>query len=296
MNTNLEEMVEAVAGTENLYEAGRRMKEFTDEIEGYGDEELEEALSLFWTVLLEYSADDLNFQSPDNHGYLICPPEKLIATDLCNRIPFYTEAKENLAAIKETADELLEFGKKSGYQLNPEIVQLVMDDFEDRFGIISRLTAKHRMIVFLHTAGPTDVGGGLLFHYYSDIDTTIAHITFYPSSMRDFLVSVMGVGEEIAQPLAKALCFAAFHTDHRSYRHVSIPEDMYPLLSDCGCDIEDTEGMVANMENALRKALMLDSPYGGVLTAKQKADMGEEKAEAHRQLLQAALDRVGIEK
>lgn len=298
MNANLEEMIEAVAGTENLYEAGKRMKEFINEIEGYGDEELEEVLSLFWTVMLEHSADDLNFEAPDNHGYLICPPEKIVATDLCNRIPFYTEPKDNLMVLKETTDSLLEFGKKSGYQIKPEAVQQVMDDFEARFGIISKLTRKHRMIIFLHAAGPTDVEGELLFHYYSDIDTAIAHMVFYPSTIRDFLVSIMGIGEEIAAPLAKVLCFEAFHTDYKSFRHVAIPENFCPMLSACGYEVEDTQRIIANMEKALKVALMLDSPYSGGVNIKRKDDMGEEMAEAHRKLLQAVLDKVdaGTEK
>lgn len=301
MNANLEEMIEAVAGAKNLHEAGERLVEFVNEVEGYGDEELEEALSLLWTVLIEHSADDLNFDSPDNHGYLICPPEKLVATDLCNRIPFFTEPKENLEAVKKTAKTIRAFGRTSSHQLLPETVQKVMDDFEERFGIISKLTAKHRMLIFLHDVGPAECGGELLFHYYSDINTTIAHMAFYPFSVRFLFTSIVGTGEEFAMLLAHALCFAAFHTDHRSYRHVLIPEEIYPLLSACGyavCGQDEHQAVQSRVEEALEIALMIDSPYSGMLTKKRERDMGEEKAEAHRKLLQAVLDKVdaGTEK
>lgn len=291
MNANLDGMIRAVAEAKNLYVAGVWLKAFTSEVENYGEGELEEALSLLWTALLENSADDLNHESPNNHGYLICPPEKVVATDLCNRIQFRATPRENFAELKKTADRLFGFGRRDGYQMKPKAVQQVMDDFEERFGIISKLTAKHRMMILLHDAGPIDAGGELLFHYYSKVDAFIAHMAFYPSSMRYFLVSIMGVGEEIAVLLAKALCFAAFRADHTtySYDHVTVPEDIYPLLSACGHEVNDSQKTVDLLEKSLGLALMLDSPYGGGLTTKRKNDMGKEKAEAHRKLLQVVL-------
>lgn len=290
MNANLDEMIQAVVEAKNLYEAGVRLMAFTEEVKNYGSEELENVLFLLWTALIENSADDLNHESPDNHGYLICPPEKLIATDLCNRVTFSTAPEENLAELKKTAETIREFGRTSGHQLLPGAVQQVMDDFEERFGIISKLTSKHRMIIFLHDVGPSDHGGELLFHYYSDIHTTVAHMAFYPFPFRYLLVSTMGLGEEFAMSLSSALYFAAFHTDYRSYRHVAVPEDIYPLLCACGHEIGGDPSRASNwLKESLEIALMLDSPYGGILNKKRKSDMGEEKAEAHRKLLQVVL-------
>lgn len=99
-----------------MYVAGAWLKAFTDAVENYGESELEEALSLLWTALLENSADDLNHELANN-GYLICPPEKVAASDLCDRVTFRTAPAENLAELKKTAEIIREFGRTSGHQL-----------------------------------------------------------------------------------------------------------------------------------------------------------------------------------
>lgn len=288
-------MIEGIVTSTTMLEGGRRFKEFVGHLEQLETSEQEHLIEQFWERLLEQSVDGKDSDTTGK-GYMICPQERLVATCMSLQMSRKGSFKEDLEDLKAHVPEFSEqYFPAEGFQFNSEGIEELLDDLETRHGVISALYPNRQMIVMLH--GGEDFSGSSSagwYNQYEDDGIAYGHFSFFPDRGRSFAGQIMGLEEEIAKLLGRALCFAAYCKEGLPYNEQKIPSDILKRVNDCGFPISEDatdKETVRVVSEMLGKAMILGSELNGPAFMLHEKKMESAKKALQLETLKMVLDR-----
>lgn len=121
-------MIREIFASSTLRECGRRLEEFARAMEDISDPELlMEVSEHFWKSLNERSAVNLDFDSPYNRGWMLCPPTAQVATYLDITMVPRPTPEEDIAYLLESGQELQrDFDGRFHHVPDMEVFQVAM--------------------------------------------------------------------------------------------------------------------------------------------------------------------------
>jgi len=103
----MEEMIGNIFAAKTLHECGRCLEEFAQRMGDISDPGVMEDVSdYFWERLAGQSALNLDFDDPENRGWMICPPELQVLTYLDISLIPRPMAEEDVTYLLETGQEI----------------------------------------------------------------------------------------------------------------------------------------------------------------------------------------------
>ena len=135
----------------------------------------EKAIEALWYVINSYSVVNRDFTAPDNHGWLICPPERLTATYLS-----IVSTSYNLSELAALGHKMqVEFGPTAPCCVNCDDLSAFLDSLNQKYQFSDILFSRQRSVFMLLNQNYKGVPGAVNYYYYSDAKLTRPHIEFY---------------------------------------------------------------------------------------------------------------------
>ena len=263
-----EEVINAVFEADGLAQCGQKLVAFVDEVASLGSEtEQQEALDRFWETLPQRSAVRLDFDSPDNTGWHICPPEQRIPTYLSVELIRQDTVTEDLELLRQYGTALQKnFDGATRCALDEARICEVLSRLDAQYDLTGRLFAHQRAEIMLFPDISLIAVGETLYRDYVSADRIGVHFAFFGltalSRISDALLSPV---YPVLNEIAGALCIvSSAHGGRLTERQ--IPEDWLELMEEAdACELREASCVrqEKSIQEALRKVLFAGEPAKG---------------------------------
>lgn len=173
----------AILSAKSVHESGQMLEAFIDALEEAGKPEQHTALEKFWEILRGTSFVNEDFDSEDNHGWAVCPPDKSVATYLSLELERQDSVAEDLDYLKRCARQFREqFLPTGGCGTNAKFFSRVMEYLDKKYGLRSYLFQDQRTVAIFLQERYQDGPVATFCQYNSKLGKFTYHFAFMDAS------------------------------------------------------------------------------------------------------------------
>lgn len=268
---DIDEVIQNILSPNSIRDCGIHLNLFVSIMRSKNYEGQSEILEKFFQKIQGESAINHRYDMPDNNGWVICPPEKNIATLLDLKLWFENLNDVSISAIERTATDFCKDYKPSEKPCVAEPEQFidVMKYLDKKYDMSRRLFGAQKAVVFFlkeeYIGGPFD---SMSLHRNRDDGRYTFHFEFFgPDSLSIYFLGASKyfyVVDSIAQAIVTAAFCDYYNGKAEIKRGILYSEKYREKLGKIGHEYEKyhtSRELSLILRQVIRDAILAESPF-----------------------------------